>query len=148
MLSETCTCTKGWDNEPQNKSTPFIASYAKPSSLAAPPPPSNISKYILNRPLDVLLDNTSYATIVPYVGSTIVQGNEISNSTTIQIYGCGFNVIFAGNKITAMHVTEKCIGSSGIAIFGIHYQVAQGESVIKYKSSLNVLKDTYDYSCY
>ena len=43
-------------------------------------------------------------------------------STTIQIYGCGFNVIFAGNKIRAMHVTEKCIGSSGIAIFGIHYQ--------------------------
>ena len=27
-------------------------------------------------------------------------------------------------------------------------QVAQGESVIKYKSSPNVLKDTYDYSCY
>jgi hypothetical protein len=25
---------------------------------------------------------------------------------------------------------------------------ARGESVIKYKSSLNVLKDTYDYSCY
>ena len=25
--------------------------------------------------------------------------------------------------------------------------LAQGESVIKHKSSLNVLKDTYDYSC-
>ena len=26
--------------------------------------------------------------------------------------------------------------------------LAMGESVIKYKSPLNVLKDTYDYSCY
>jgi hypothetical protein len=25
--------------------------------------------------------------------------------------------------------------------------IAEGESVIKYKSPLNVLKDTYDYSC-
>ena len=25
---------------------------------------------------------------------------------------------------------------------------AEGESVIKYKSPLNVLKDTHDYSCY
>ena len=25
---------------------------------------------------------------------------------------------------------------------------ARGESAMKYKSSLNVLKDTYDYSCY
>ena len=27
-------------------------------------------------------------------------------------------------------------------------RLAEGEPVIKYKSSLNVLKDTYDYSCY
>jgi hypothetical protein len=26
--------------------------------------------------------------------------------------------------------------------------IAGGESVIKYKSPLNVLKDTYDYRCY
>ena len=26
--------------------------------------------------------------------------------------------------------------------------IAVGESVIKYKSSLNVLKEIYDYSCY
>ena len=27
-------------------------------------------------------------------------------------------------------------------------RLAPGESVIEYKSPLNVLKDTYDYSCY
>lgn len=40
-----------------------------------------------------------------------------------QIYGCGFNVIFAGNILRHMYVTEKCIGSSGLSIFGIDYQV-------------------------
>ena len=31
---------------------------------------------------------------------------------------------------------------------GVGAGVAPGESVIEYKSPLNVLKDTYDYSCY
>jgi len=32
-----------------------------------------------------LQDATSYATIIPYVGQTIVMGNEIYNSTTMQV---------------------------------------------------------------
>ena len=40
-----------------------------------------------------------------------------------QIYGCGFNAIFAGNTLKHMYVTEKCVGSSGLSIFGIDYQV-------------------------
>ena len=77
-------------------------------------------------------------------------GNEIYNSTTMQIYGCGFNVIFAGNLLKHMcllntpinlpcafgpacwiptlndigrsrYVTEKCIGSSGLSIYSGEY---------------------------
>ena len=47
----------------------------------------------------VRTDNSSYVTVIPYVGNTLVMGNEISNSTTLQIYGSGFNVIFAGNTL-------------------------------------------------
>ena len=63
LLSATCSCVKGWDGHPQNKTTPFIASYAKPPvGQVAPPPPSSISKYILDRPLDVELDSTRRVT--------------------------------------------------------------------------------------
>ena len=36
----------------------------------------------------------------------------------------------------------------GASTYATLVRVAQGESVIKYKSALNVRKDTYDYSCY
>ena len=61
-------------------------------------------------------------------------GNKIYNSTTLQIYGCGFNVIFAANTLKHMYVTEKCVGSSGLSIFGIDYQVRPIHVLIKSRS--------------
>ena len=45
----------------------------------------------------------------------------------------------AGMAPSVLHRTGN--GTDGVAL------LAPGESVIKYKSPLNVLKDTYDYSC-
>ena len=42
--------------------------------------------------------------------------------TRLAVTGCGFNVIFAGNTLKHFYVTEKCIGSSGISIYGKDYQ--------------------------
>ena len=69
------------------------------------------------------------------MGQTIVMGNQIYNSTTLQIYGCGFNVIFAGNTLKHMYVTEKCIGSSGLSILGIDYQVRFSKLTVPFSPS-------------
>ena len=61
---------------------------------------------------------------------------EVEQAFAEQIYGCGFNVIFAGNTLKHMYVTEKCIGSSGLSIFGIDYQVRAYSRTRQIKSRL------------
>ena len=133
---------------PQNASFNHVATYQKPAVLSAPAAAYDASAvaattgtYHLATPFDVVPDASSWVTIVPYVGDTQVIGNEISNSTTLQIYGCGFNVIFAGNVLKHMYVTEKCIGSSGIGIFGIDYQGGIQPN-INFELTENTLSDT------
>ena len=138
-----CASIGGWDSTPctlppphtnscvpQNNITAHIATYKRPAGLPGAPP--IYGKYVLEEPFVIEPDATSYATIIPYVGQTIVMGNEIYNSTTLQIYGCGFNVIFAGNTLKHMYVTEKCIGSSGLSIFGIDYQVRSSKLTVPF----------------
>ena len=45
-------------------------------------------------------------------------------------------------------LTPLCLRRDSLRLTGnASADIAEGESVIKYKSPLNVLKDTYDYSC-
>ena len=112
-LCKQCSSIGGWDKAPctlppphinscmaQNNVSAHVATYKRPSNLPGAPPV--FGKYILEEPFVIQPDATSYATIIPYVGQTMVMGNSIQNSTTLQIYGCGFNVIFAGNTDLSM----------------------------------------------
>ena len=110
VLHRTCPAMTGWDNAPCKLPAPacMLPNSTSPATyechdcppLPPAPPPVPISgKYFLEAPFAIQPDNSSYVTVIPFVGNTMVMGNEISNSTTLQIYGCGFNVIFAGNLL-------------------------------------------------
>ena len=45
-------------------------------------------------------------------------------------------------------VVVAASGAGAVTVLNATVWLAQGESANKYKSPLNVLKDTYDYSCY
>jgi hypothetical protein len=68
---------------PQNNITAHIATYKRPANLPGAPP--IYGKYVLEDAFLIEPDATSYATIIPYVGQTMVMGNEIYNSTTMQV---------------------------------------------------------------
>ena len=51
----------------------------------------------------------------------------------------------APSYIRAGHIF---FGSVVAILTGIEARLAEGGSVVKYKSPLNVLTDTYDHSCY
>ena len=144
-----CSKMVGWDNHPcvlkppacmpQNATNAHVATYSNTGLATSVPATSGT--YFLETPWDVVPDKTSWVTIIPFVGNTFVIGNDVRNSTTFQIYGCGFNVIFAGNTLKHMYVTEKCIGSSGISIYGIDYQGGIQPN-INFELTGNTLTDT------
>jgi len=66
------------------------------------------------------LDETSVITIVPYVGKVLMQGNDVRNTTTVQIFGCGFDSVYAGNRLTHLYST-KTIHPGGLFVFALDY---------------------------
>lgn len=117
VLHRTCPAMTGWDNAPCVLPAPAcmlpnstsVVTYGCTSCPPVPPAPPPVpinGQYYLEEPFDVLPDATSYVTVIPFVGNTMCVGNEISNSTTLQIYGSGFNVIFAANTL------KQCAHSS------------------------------------
>jgi hypothetical protein len=51
-------------------------------------------RYTFAPPLAVSLGPDSVVVVAPYVGKVLMMGNEIRNSTTIQIFGSGFGAQF------------------------------------------------------
>ena len=95
-LFADCASIGGWDATPctlppphinrcvpQNNITSNVATYKRPANLPGAPP--IYGKYVLEQPFVIEPDAASYATIIPYVGQTMVMGNEIYNSTTMQV---------------------------------------------------------------
>ena len=80
--------------------------------------------YTVDRLWDVSLDMTSQISVVPYVGKVLMQGNNIRNSTTVQIFGCGFDSVYAGNTLTHMYST-KTIHPGGLFVFALDYGFLQ-----------------------
>ena len=70
--------------------------------------------YVVDRPWDFTLQGPasgiggSIITIVPYVGKIIMEGNLAKNSTTIQVFGSGFDSIYAGNTLEYFYGNENC----------------------------------------
>jgi len=80
-----CSSIGGWDAHPctlppphtnrcvpQNNITANIATYKRPPNLPGAAPV--YGKYVLEEPWDIQPDATSFATVIPYVGHTIVMG--------------------------------------------------------------------------
>jgi hypothetical protein len=121
VMHRTCPAMTGWDDAPCQLPSPacMLPNNTNPATFGcascppvppAPAPPIISGKYFLERPFDIQPDTTSYVTVIPFVGDTLCMGNEISNSTTLQIYGCGFNVIFAGNTL------KQCVLTSSVLL--------------------------------
>ena len=77
--------------------------------------------YTTDRPWDVALDASSLISINPYVGKVLMQGNRIRNATTIQIFGSGFDSVYAGNILEHMYST-KVVHPGGMIMFALDYQ--------------------------
>eukprot|EP00040_Diaphanoeca_grandis_P027345 m.155549 g.155549 ORF g.155549 m.155549 type:complete len:802 (-) comp30939_c1_seq10:63-2468(-) len=69
----------------------------------------------------VELDHTSVIVVAPYVGHVIVMGNAIKNSTTVQIFGSGFDTIYAGNVLAHMY-SDKVVHPGGLSLMALDYQ--------------------------
>jgi len=102
--------------------------------------------YIVDRPWDFTPQGPasgiggSFITIVPYVGKIIMEGNLAKNSTTMQVFGSGFDSIYAGNTLEHFYGNENChpAGMWVMAlVYGGGYQPNMYFEVID-----NVLKDT------
>lgn len=50
----------------------------------------------------------------------MMQGNDVRNTTTVQIFGCGFDSVYAGNRLTHLYST-KTIHPGGLFVFALDY---------------------------
>eukprot|EP01048_Picozoa_sp_COSAG05_P009785 COSAG05_NODE_824_length_7108_cov_616.375375_5_plen_862_part_00 len=73
--------------------------------------------YTIDRPWSVSLGASSLISVNPYVGKVLMQGNTIRNATTIQIFGSGFDSVYAGNMLQHMYST-KVVHPGGMMVFG------------------------------
>jgi hypothetical protein len=97
--------------------------------------------YTVDRSWDVPIDTTSMITVVPYVGKVLMQGNDIRNSTTVQIFGCGFDSVYAGNKLTHMYSTAT-IHPGGLFVFALKYS-GGSQPNFGFELISNTLDDTH-----
>ena len=126
VLQATCAAMTGWDNHPcslpapaclpQNSTFDHVVTYSRPAGLASPSPlPPPLGKYVLAQPFVVQPDTTSFVTVIPFVGETLCMGNEISNSTTLQIYGpsthcCLFSLVsFLPCRLCRCRCHRRCL---------------------------------------
>ena len=79
------------------------------------------STYTLSEPgLLVALDSTSVVVVSPYIGKILVMGNDIRNSTSVQIFGSGFDTIYAGNSLSHMY-SDKTVHPGGLSLMALDY---------------------------
>ena len=59
--------------------------------------------YEFSPPFAAPLGAGSVVVVAPYVGKVLMMGNYVANSTTVQIFGSGFDVVYAGNTLEHMY---------------------------------------------
>jgi hypothetical protein len=99
---------------PQNNITAHIATYKRPANLPGAPP--IYGKYVLEDAFLIEPDATSYATIIPYVGQTMVMGNEIYNSTTMQVRKELFPSSFSQSPNELWKLNKRLLNRSTAAV--------------------------------
>jgi hypothetical protein len=77
--------------------------------------------YSISPPFLVPLSAESVVVVAPYVGAILMQGNVLRNSTTVQIFGSGFDTVYAGNLLKHMFSTSV-VHPGGLALMALDYQ--------------------------
>jgi hypothetical protein len=75
-------------------------------------------------------------------------GTFLAARCAVLAYACPWAVAWRAGELAACRQAKLAVVVPAAGALAGPAAVAQGESVIKYKSSLNVLTDTYDYSYY
>ena len=104
------------------------------------------SSFIVDRPWDFQLTGrdsdigASFITVVPYVGKVIMEGNLARNSTTMQVFGSGFDSIYAGNTLEFFFGNENC-HPAGMWVMALYYGGGYQPNMF-FEIIDNVLRDT------
>jgi hypothetical protein len=88
-------------------------------------------------PLSVALDGTSVIVVAPYVGKVLMVGNVLTNSTVVQIFGSGFDTIYAGNTLEHMFSTSVvCVTLRFGGVWQVGWLVGRGSPWLRLELAL------------